>query len=288
MTIDETTATSVPVDAMTPPPGSIDSRRAGGIPVAKIIGPIGVFGLIIGAWYFVSGVVLDPQQQFMFPLPHDIAKAFFDVDNIKELGQALRWTTEEALIGLAFSCVGGIGLAVLMSRAKWIEQSIYPWAVVLQTVPVLALTPLLSFFFGFSLTARVIVCFLISFFPMISNTLFGLHSADRGMHDLFTLHHASWFTRMRKLQFPAALPAIFAGLRVSAGLAVIGAIVGDMFFKQGNAGIGTLLSSYTSYLQGDKLFAAVLLSSAVGILLFLLTGWLSKLVVGKWYHPTKD
>ena len=89
----------------------------------------------------------------------------------------------------------------------------------------------------------MIVCVIISLFPIIVNTLFGLQSADPAMHDLFTLQHASRSTRLRKLMFPAALPAIFAGLRISAGLSVIGAIVGDFFFGRGNAGLGQLLSA---------------------------------------------
>ena len=262
------------------------SRRR--ITPTMIIGPIVFLGVIVAGWYYVSDVVLTKQQQFMFPPPHQILAVYTHSDFVSELMGGLKYTTLEALLGLAISSVVGIGIAVLMSQAKWIEQSIYPWAVVLQSVPILALTGLLSFFFGFSLTSRVIVCVLISFFPMISNTLFGLQSADRSMHDLFALHHANRLTRLWKLQFRAAMPAIFAGLRVSAGLSVIGAIVGDIFFKQGDPGIGTLLSTYTSYLEGDRLFAAIGLSCALAIAMFLVTGWISRLAVGRWYNPTKD
>jgi NitT/TauT family transport system permease protein len=278
---------SAEVQAPTPPEDSAASSRKP-FEYGKVIGPIVVFGLIVGAWYFVSDVILTKNQQFMMPPPHQIVKVYFNGGFMSELMSGLKYTTEEALLGLLISSIIGIGIATLMSQAKWIEQSIYPWAVVLQSVPILALTGVLSFFFGFSLTSRVIVCVLISFFPMISNTLFGLQSADASMHDLFTLHHASRFTRLWKLQLRAALPAIFAGLRVSAGLSVIGAIVGDIFFKQGNAGIGTLLSTYTSYLEGDRLFAGIGLSCALAILLFLLSGWASKVVVGSWYNPKKD
>ena len=290
---DTEVSTADPMTTTGAAPAGVDPESVGPKPKRRIepfqiIGPIIVFGLIIGAWYFVSDVILVPRQQFMLPQPHDVVKVYFNGGFMSELMQALRYTTEEAIIGLFISSVLGIGLATLMSQAKWIEQSIYPWAVVLQSVPILALTGVLSFFFGFSLTSRVIVCVLISFFPMISNTLFGLQSADRAMHDLFTLHHANRFTRLWKLQFRAALPAIFAGLRVAAGLSVIGAIVGDIFFKQGNAGIGTLLSTYTSYLEGDRLFAGIGLSCALAIVLFLLCGWASRLVVGSWYNPKKD
>jgi NitT/TauT family transport system permease protein len=164
---------------------------------------------------------------------------------------------------------------------------LYPWAVVLQTVPILALTPMLSFFFGFALTSRIIVAVIIAFFPIVSNTLFGLQSADQGMHDLFTLHRAGRMTRLWKLRFPAALPAMFAGFRVSAGLAVIGAIVGEFFFKQGQPGLGTNMSVYTSLLQGEQLWATVLTASLLGIVVFVFFGWLSRRVVGPWYQPDR-
>jgi NitT/TauT family transport system permease protein len=201
---------------------------------------------------------------------------------------ALRLTAEVTFIGLTISIVLGVAAALLMSQAKWIENSLYPWAVVLQTVPILALTPMLSFFFGFSLTSRIIVAVIIAFFPIVSNTLFGLQSAERGMHDLFTLHKASRLTRLFKLQFPAALPAMFAGFRVSAGLAVIGAIVGEFFFKQGQPGLGTNMSVYTSLLEGEQLWATVLTASLLGIAVFVFFGWLSRRVVGRWYQPDRS
>jgi NitT/TauT family transport system permease protein len=182
----------------------------------------------------------------------------------------------------------GILAAVLMSQAKWIENSLYPWAVVLQTVPILALTPFLSFFFGFSLTSRIIVSVIIAFFPIVSNTLFGLQAAEHGMHDLFTLHKAGRFTRLWKLQLPAALPAMFTGFRTSAGLAVIGAIVGEFMFKQGQPGLGTNMSVYTSLLEGERLWATVLTASALGIAVFVFFGWLSRRVVGRWYQSDRS
>jgi NitT/TauT family transport system permease protein len=142
---------------------------------------------------------------------------------------------------------------------------------------------LISFWWGTGQRSRVVVCVIISLFPIIVNTLFGLQSADRGMHDLFTLHHASRARRLRKLMFPAAMPAIFAGLRIAAGLSVIGAIVGDFFFGKGDVGIGQLLRRYANQLQGEELLAAVIMSSVLGVSVFLLFGWIQNLAIGKWY-----
>jgi len=276
--------------AVAPPQPSPASARgadtlAGRLAV-KVGLPAAVAGVIIGIWYAISELVLNQYQRFMLPPPHQVLKVgFLTWSNFTVLMSALRLTAEVTFIGLAISIAAGVGAAMLMSQAKWVENALYPWAVVLQTIPILALTPFLSFFFGFALTSRIIVAVIIAFFPIVSNTLFGLQSAERGMHDLFTLHKTGRWTRLWKLQFPAALPAMFAGFRVSAGLAVIGAIVGEFFFKQGQPGLGTNMSVYTSLLEGDQLWASVLTASALGIAVFVSFGWLSRCVVGRWYQP---
>jgi NitT/TauT family transport system permease protein len=280
---------------VTPPGTGISSPSVGGRAAGQAsrlgtrIGlPVLVAGVIIGLWYLVSYAVLNSQQRFMLPPPNQVVSVgFLTWSNLSPLLAALGTTAEVTFIGLAIAIVLGVGAALIMSQATWVENALYPWAVVLQTVPILALTPMLSFFFGFALTSRIIVAVIIAFFPIVSNTLFGLQSADRGMHDLFTLHTSSRWTRLWKLQFPAALPSVFAGFRVSAGLAVIGAIVGEFFFKQGQAGLGTNLSVYTSLLEGDQLWANVLTASLLGIVVFVFFGWLSRRVVGRWYQPDR-
>jgi NitT/TauT family transport system permease protein len=270
-------------------PARAQPSRAGGRAAglfSRVGLPAGVAGVIIGLWYLVSELALNQYQRFMLPPPHRVLEVgFFTWSNFTAMMAALRWTAQVTFVGLAISIVLGVGAALLMSQAKWVENALYPWAVVLQTVPILALTPFLSFFFGFALTSRVIVAVIIAFFPIVSNTLFGLQSADGGMHDLFTLHKVGRWTRLWKLQLPAALPAMFAGFRVSAGLAVIGAIVGEFFFKQGQPGLGTNMSVYTSLLEGEQLWATVLTASLLGIAVFVFFGWLSRRVVGRWYSP---
>jgi NitT/TauT family transport system permease protein len=273
------------VSAPSPLLASRAGRRASGL-VSRGGLPVLVAGAIIGLWYLVSELALNQYQRFMLPPPHRVLEVgFLTWSNFTALLSALRWTAEVTFIGLAISIVLGVGAALLMSQAKWVENALYPWAVVLQTVPILALTPMLSFFFGFALTPRIIVAVIIAFFPIVSSTLFGLQSAERSMHDLFTLHKVGRWTRLWKLQFPAALPNMFAGFRVSAGLAVIGAIVGEFFFKQGQAGLGTNMSVYTSLTEGEQLWANVLTASLLGIVVFVFFGWLSRRVVGKWYMP---
>jgi NitT/TauT family transport system permease protein len=261
-------------------------RRPGPLALLRLtVPPFLLFAVVIGLWYLTSYKVLDEQRRFLLPPPHRVVEvAFLDRGNLQVLLQALGLTAGVAMAGLAIAAVLGIGLGVLMSQARWIERAVYPWAVVLQTIPILALVPLIGFWFSFGLLSRVLVCVLIAIFPIVSTTLFGLRGVDRSDHDLFTLYGATRGARLRKLQWPAALPAIFAGLRISAGLSVIGAIVGDFFFKEGQLGIGALLEVYRQNLRSEQLFGAVVLSSLLGLVMFWFFGWLARLVVGSWHE----
>lgn len=261
-------------------------RPAGDSLLAKIVPALILAASVIGAWYFVTYVVLDERRRFLLRPPHQVIdKTFLDWDTLNEMLNGLWSSTRVAAIGLIIAILLGFVLATMMSQAKVVERAMFPLLVTLQAIPILAIVPLIVFWFGSGQNARIIVCVIIALFPIIVNTLFGLQSADRGMHDLFTLHHANRVTRLRKLMFPNALPAIFAGLRISAGLCVIGAIVGDFFFARGDVGIGQLIRRYSSRLDGEELLGAVLLTSALGVAVFLFFGWLQKLVIGKWYEP---
>jgi NitT/TauT family transport system permease protein len=232
--------------------------------------PFLVFLAVVGLWYGVSYLLLDVDRRFLLPPPHAVFQvAFLDPYNLAELLDGLWLSTRVAFLGFAVAVVVGLALAVAMSQARWIERSLYPYAVMTQTIPILACVPLFGLWFGYS-------------FP--SRTLFGLRSVQREHHDLFTLHGANRLTRLWKLQFPAALPAIFTGLRIAAGLAVIGAIVGDFFFRQGAPGIGILIDRYQSRLQSEQMVAAILVSSLLGIVVFWFFGFLAKRVVGSWHE----
>ena len=271
-----------------------DSGRVPGVPLGTsrlktlmrlALPPIALGAVFIGVWYLISYVILEQSRRFLLQPPHQVLEVgFIDWENYSRILKALWNSTQVALIGLGIAICIGVLLAVIMSQAKTAERAVFPFAVTLQAIPILAIVPLIGFWWGYGTQARVIVCVIISLFPVIMNTLFGLQSAERGMHDLFTLHHASRLTRLRKLMFPAALPAIFAGLRISAGLSVIGAIVGDFFFGRGEAGIGQLLRRYASQLDGEELLTAVIMSSALGVVVFWTFGWIQKLVIGKWHE----
>jgi NitT/TauT family transport system permease protein len=248
-------------------------------------GPMaGALATAIGLWYAVTYLVLGEDRRFMLPPPHEVIKtSLLDPVHLGPMLDALGLSVRVAVVGLLIAVVLGVTQAVVMVQANWLEKALYPYAVILQTVPILALVPLLGIWFGYGFSSRVVVCVIISLFPMISNTLFGLQSPSAAAHDLFSLNKATRWQRLVKLQLPAAVPAIFGGLRISAGLSVIGAIVGDTFFRQGLVGIGGLLDIYTARLQTEDLFTAIGLASIFGVAFFSVFATLDRIVVGRWY-----
>jgi NitT/TauT family transport system permease protein len=236
---------------------------------ARVIAPCLVFGAMLAAWSFASHVLLDPDRRFLLPPPESVvAQGLFQGGDLQEMLGALVSTTEVALVGLVLSILIGVTLGILMSQARWLEYSIYPYAIVLQTIPILAVVPLLGYWFGFDFQSRVVVCVLVSLFPLVTNTLYGLKSVEPAHHDLFTLLGASRWQRLLHLQLPAALPAIVTGCKIAAGLAVIGSIVADFFFRQGEPGIGRLIDIYRQRLATEQLMTALFLSSLLGLALF--------------------
>jgi NitT/TauT family transport system permease protein len=244
---------------------------------------------ILAVWYGVSYLVLPTSQRFLLPPPHEaFGGALSNPQLMGPMLEGLGRSVTVAMIGLVIAVVLGIGYAVVMSQSGWAEKILYPYAVILQTIPILALVPLIGIWLGYATVARVVVCVIIALFPMISNTLFGLQSASAAAHDLFTLNKASRWQRLTKLQFPAAVPSIFTGLRNAAGLSVIGVIVADFYFQQGAPGIGGLLRTYTLRLQMDALFTAIALTALFGVVVFMIFAALDRAVVGRWYgRPTR-
>jgi NitT/TauT family transport system permease protein len=267
----------------------------------EVLGPLLVLAAFIGFWYLVHYVLMSERRKFLVPPPHEVVNEAFLTWTVSGSGslaaiaggglrdqlEGLWLSTRVALIGLAIAMVLGVGLAVLMSQAKWIERALYPYAVALQAIPILAFVPLIGVLFGFQFNSRVIVCVIIALFPIVANTLFGLLSVDRAHLELFQLRNAGRWTRLAKLQFPAAMPAMFNGFRISAGLSVIGAVVGDFFFRQGQPGIGQLIDRYRASLNYPQMYGAVILAAALGIVVFWIFGWIGHRVTSHWYESTR-
>ncbi|MDZ7912625.1 MAG: ABC transporter permease [Rhodococcus sp. (in: high G+C Gram-positive bacteria)] len=261
---------------------STSSLRAVGISLAS-------FAVALAAWYAVTYLVLEPQRRFLLPAPHRVlTMSLLDSTHLTPMLEALAVTARVTAIGFVIAVAFGITVGIAMNQARWIERAVYPYAVALQVIPILAIVPLIGLWFGYGMVARVIVCVMIAAFPIITNTHFGMRSVDRGLHELFTLGRASRWERLTKLELRAALPSILTGIRTAAGLVVVGAIIGDMFFAKGEPGIGTLLDVYRSRLQSEDLIAAIAIASAFGIAVFSLFGVISRALVGRWHASGSD
>jgi NitT/TauT family transport system permease protein len=262
-----------------------------GIGWSGVVAPIIGFGVFVGLWYLMHYWALEAlfdKPSFLITAPHRVIEdSFLESVPREQMLRGLGWTTFVALIGLSISITLGMLLAVIMAQATWLERSFWPYLIAAQAVPILAIVPIIGVIFGFGFSSRILVCVIISIFPIVSNTLFGLLSAERSQHDLFTLHDASRRTRLLKLQLPAALPAIFTGYRIAAGLSVIGAVVGELFFRRGSKGIGILMDQYRSRNQYPLTYGALVLSSLLGIAVFVFFGWLGHAIVGRWHESTR-
>jgi NitT/TauT family transport system permease protein len=276
----------LPTSTPTPSP---NPRRKSGTKLGDILPPIITFLLFIGVWYFVSYVIMNEnRRKIALPPPHVVVTdglfVWDDRKGIRPVLEAMLVTGRVALIGLLIAIVLGMSIAIIMNLSIGFERALFPYAVVVQTLPILALVPIITIWFGFGMKSRLIATVLIAIFPVITNTLFGLQSADRQHHDLFTLNRVTRFTRLWKMELPGAMPAIFTGLRIAAGGAVIGAIVGDFFFRRGDIGIGRLIDNYAKDLRTPELFVAAAVSSLFGILIFVLFGILSNRVLRNWHE----
>lgn len=271
-------------------PGALVRRRRSGVRSWLVnYGPVVVVAaLFVGFWYLMHYVIMSDERSFIVPPPHDvIEEAFLDPAGRSELLEGLSNTGRVALYGFVIAAVLALVWATIMALSPIAERALFPWAVVLQTIPVIALVPLFRVWFGPTVKTRVITCVLVAIFPVVTNFLFGLKSVDRGQLDLFRLHKASWWVRLRKLQLPSALPAIFTGLRIGAGLCVIGALVADFFFTRGDLGLGRLINNYAQELQYERLFGAVILAAVLGVSIYALIGWIGQRTLRSW-HESAD
>lgn len=258
--------------------------------LSGILGPLVVFVIFIAVWYAIA-YGLDnnfspaSNKPLIIPPPHRVFEDFSGITRDK-IFTATAISIKTSLAGLFISIMLGLSLGILMAQARWLEKALWPYLIAIQVTPIIALVPLMIKLVGANFAARVIVTVIISLFPIVSNTLFGLLAVDRNLHDLFTLHRVGRIRRMIKLQLPAASPAIFSGFRISAGLAVIGAIVGDFFFSRGDPGLGKLITFFFINNQAGPMFITSMSAALLGLALFIIFGAINKVAVGRWYEET--
>lgn len=216
--------------------------------------------------------------RFLLPAPSAVAETLW-VDR-EYLGKKMLETSLAAVLGFGLSAVVGLAVAVALSSARWVQRAFYPYAVFFQTVPIIAIAPLLVIWLGFGLPTVVASAFIASVFPVIANALTGLLSTDPALRDLFRLYGASGWATLLKLRLPFALPSILTGLRVAGGLAVIGAIVGEFI---GGRGLGDVVEAAKTQQRIDQVFAAVLLAALLGLAIFTAINLASRLALRNWH-----
>jgi NitT/TauT family transport system permease protein len=223
---------------------------------------------------------------YVLPGPILIAKALWQ--HAPLLFSSLWITLEITLVSLIAAAIGGAALAFVMSRARWLERSLLPYAIVAQVTPIVAIAPLIIIWVDSAFAALVLCAWIVAFFPVLANTMTGLKSADPNLKDLFRLYGASRWQTQSWLETPTALPYFFAGLRISGGLALIGAVVAEFVAGTGGAATGLafriLEAGYR--LQIPKLFAALFLLSLAGVLIYAALSLLSSWALRRWHGGT--
>jgi NitT/TauT family transport system permease protein len=266
----------------TPP---LSARQAApeqtGLRLVRILLPIVVLAAGIAVWELVVRLNHIPP----YVLPGPIAVFATLVSDWPVLAQSLLTTLLTTLEGFVAAGIGGIALALLFNQSKWLEYSLFPYAVILQVTPVIAIAPLLLIYLP-QQTAVIVCAWIVAFFPVLSNTTLGLNSVDRNLAGLFQLYGASRAQTLAYLKLPSALPFILGGLRIAGGLSLIGAVVAEI--AAGSAGAGSGLAyriAESGYrLNIPRMFAALLLLSAAGIVIYGLLALISHLVLRRWHE----
>jgi NitT/TauT family transport system permease protein len=246
------------------------------------LAPLAIACLAIGAWDLVVRVNQIPP--YILPGPSLVLKSL--VGDWPTLWPSLLVTLKITGLALLAAIVGGVGLAILFSLSRWIELSLFPFAVILQVTPIVAIAPLILIYVDNTYVALLICAWIVAFFPILSNTSLGLNSADHNLRNLFELYRATRWQQLVHLRLPSAMPYFLGGLRIAGGLSLIGAIVAE--FAAGTAGTGSGLA-YRILEAGYRLniprmFAALLLISLTGILIFLAFTLLQHLLLRHWHE----
>jgi NitT/TauT family transport system permease protein len=271
------------MSALQPPPLADEQ----GVPESRIVRlvrlllPIAVLAVGVALWALVVSFYQIPP--YVLPGPAAVFETL--VSDWPVLSQSLLATLVTTLEGFLAAAIGGIGLALLFNQSKWLEYSLFPYAVILQVTPVIAIAPLLLIYLP-QQTAVIVCAWIVGFFPVLSNTTLGLNSVDRNLAGLFQLYGASRLQTLRYLKLPAALPFILGGLRIAGGLSLIGAVVAEIAAGAAGAGSGLAYRIVESgyRLNIPRMFAALLLLSAAGIVIYGLLALTSHLILRRWHE----
>lgn len=244
--------------------------------------PLAIFVLALGAWE--AFVRIRGIPHYILPAPTLIAHTLWE--NLGSLMTSWLFTVKITFWALALAVAGGVLLAMLFALSRWVELSLLPFAIVLQVTPVIAIAPLIIIFIDSTTAALLLCAWIVAFFPILTNTVTGLRSADHNLRDLFRLYRASPWQTLRHLLVPSAMPYFIAGLKIAGGLSLIGAVVAE--FTAGAAGKETGLASRileaSFRTEIPKMFAALVLVSLTGIAIYFMFNLVARLVLGHWHE----
>ena len=258
------------------------ARTTSGERVLRILIPVLMLAIAVAIWQIY--VVVSGTPKYILPSPADVATALWtDWPTLLPSLWVTLIITSEALI---LALIGGVGLAIILIQSRWIELALFPFAVILQVTPVVAIAPLLLIYAPNTQTALLIVAFLVAFFPILSNMVQGLKSVDHNLLNLFDLYGAGRWQQLIYLKIPASMPYFMTGLRIGGGLSLIAAVVAE--FAAGSAGAGSglafriLESGYR--LNIPRMFAALIMLTFTGVAIFGVTSFISWLVLHRWHE----
>ena len=259
------------------PPGTPISER-----ILRFFVPVAMLALLIVVWQ--AYVTIADVPHYILPSPIRISQAL--ATDWPMLSWALWITVQTTLMALVLALIGGVAIAVFLAQSKWIELAFFPYAVVLQVTPIVAIAPLILIYASSTQQAILICAWLVAFFPVLSNTTRGLKSTDHNLLNLFELYGATRWQTLIHLRLPNALPYFLTGLQIAGGLALIAAVVGEFAAGTagGNAGIAFRLLESQFRLNIPRLFAALVLLSLTGVVIYAVTSFISYLLLHKWHE----
>jgi NitT/TauT family transport system permease protein len=249
---------------------------------SRVVAPLVLGLLALGLWEWAVRALAIPS--YILPGPVLIGRTL--IVDWRTLMESWWITMSITLAALAAAVVLGLLLSVLFSSSKWVERSLFPYAVILQVTPIVAIAPLIIIWVNDTRLSLLICAWIVAFFPILSNTTLGLNSADHNLVDLFRLYRASRWQTLAHLRLPAAMPYFLAGLRISGGLALIGAVVAEFVAGTGGtqSGLAYRILESGYQLRIPRMFAALALISLSGILLFLALSLVSHLCLRRWHE----
>lgn len=246
-----------------------------------LVGPLLLVGFV-AAWegYVVSSRI----SRFVLPPPTRVWNAFVELLRAETTLRHAAITVEETLVGFGIAVAVGIALGTLLGKVAWLERAANPFVVATQVVPKVALVPLFILWFGFGMTSKIVIAAVLAFFPILTNTVLGVKSVERGHRDVMDSLGAGRWATFWNLELPSSLPYILTGMEVGIVLATIGAVVGE--YLGGSDGLGSLAVATLNALQVDTLFAVILLLTLIGLALYLAIALLRRIVIA-WHESAQ-